>query len=55
MTREQFRKIRTDAGLRQWQLASALRVSTMAVQHWEAGRRKVSDQVEGHLEALGLI
>lgn len=45
MTPEEFKRIRTEAGLTQAQIAELLDVTRTAVRHWEAGRRPISGSV----------
>lgn len=42
MTKEQFKAARARLGMSQSEIAAALGVTTVAVKHWEQGRRGVS-------------
>lgn len=55
MTPEQVKNIRSRLGLTQVEFARKLRVTTMTVRHWEAGRRNCTGPAEVLVQLLDLL
>lgn len=52
MTKEQFKAVRARLRMSQAEIAAALGVTTVAVKHWEQGRRGIRSYIEAALANL---
>ncbi|EGR1750532.1 helix-turn-helix domain-containing protein [Vibrio parahaemolyticus] len=55
MTPKDFKRMREKLGCTPSEMAERLGVTYQAVKDWQSGRRKISRQIEKHLESLLII